>query len=93
MQILETKYQEEIKRIIDLNSMMKVELQNAKFDLNLAKEAAKEKQLKFQYVQKEVEALESKVRAQSRSMKEQVDGQIQEKSNQIVALKHALNSL
>ncbi len=47
MQILETKYQEEIKRIIDLNSMMKVELQNAKFDLNLAKEAAKEKQLKF----------------------------------------------
>lgn len=93
MQILETKYQEEIKRIIDLNSMMKVELQNAKFDLNLAKEAAKEKQLKFQYVQKEVEALESKVRAQSRSIKEQVDGQIQEKSNQIVALKHALNSL
>ncbi len=93
MQILETKYQEEIKRIIDLNSMMKVELQNAKFDLNLAKEAAKEKQLKFQYVQKEVEALESKVRVQSRSMKEQVDGQIQEKSNQIVALKHALNSL
>lgn len=93
MQILETKYQEEIKRIIDLNSTMKVELQNAKFDLNLAKEAAKEKQLKFQYVQKEVEALESKVRAQSRSMKEQVDGQIQEKSNQIVALKHALNSL
>lgn len=70
-----------MKRLTDMNNTFKTELQNMKFDLNMAKESAKDKQIKVDYIQKEVEALESKARAQSKSIKEQVEGELREKSS------------
>jgi hypothetical protein len=35
--ILEGKYEEEMKRLVDMNNTFKTELQNMKFDLNMAK--------------------------------------------------------
>ena len=72
MTILDGKYHEEMKRLADLNSLLKTELQNAKFDLTITKESVKEKQIKLDFMEKEVEALEAKARSQSKSMKEQV---------------------
>lgn len=41
LSILEMKYQEEMKRLSDLNGVLKLELHNAKFELSLSKEASK----------------------------------------------------
>lgn len=43
-------------RIVDLNNNFKTDIKNLKFDLDLAKESIKDKQLKLDYLQKELEA-------------------------------------
>lgn len=43
-------------RILDLNNNFKTDIKNLKFDLDLAKESIKDKQLKLDYLQKELEA-------------------------------------
>lgn len=43
-------------RLIDLNNTFKTDIKNLKFDLDLAKESIKDKQLKLDYLQKELEA-------------------------------------
>lgn len=43
-------------RLVDLNNTFKTDIKNLKFDLDLAKESIKDKQLKLDYLQKELEA-------------------------------------
>lgn len=82
-----------MRRLADMNGLLKTQLQNAKFDLTITKESVKEKQLKLDFMEKEVEALEAKGRSQAKTIKQQVEIQLHEKSNEIIALKHALHSL
>ena len=43
-------------RLVDLNNTFKTDIKNLKLDLDLAKESIKDKQLKLDYLQKELEA-------------------------------------
>lgn len=69
-----------MKRIADLNGVLRLELHNAKFELSLAKESSKEKQMKLDFLQKEMEALEMTTSNQDKTIREKVELQMNEKN-------------
>ena len=82
-----------MKKVGDANSQLRIELQNTKFDLGLAKEATREKQIKIDFMDKEIEALESKSISRSRAMREKVDLQLNDKNSEIETIRRTFASL